>query len=109
MLLEVAGAYQKHSDIAIVEPAHMELAEPSIAAAFARCVARGAQRVVIVPYFLGPGRHWNEDIPRLAAEAAGQFPGVEWMVAPPLGVHPLMLEIIDQRIGEATGRQHPGG
>jgi sirohydrochlorin ferrochelatase len=109
MLLEVAAAYGKHSGIAIVEPAHMELAEPSIAAAFARCVEGGAGRVVVVPYFLGPGRHWNEDIPRLAAEAASKHPGVEWLVAPPLGVHPLMLEIIDQRIGEATGRQHPPG
>src|ERR1700722_5767357 len=27
----------------IVEPAHMELAEPSIATAFARCVQRGAK------------------------------------------------------------------
>src|ERR1700722_6561312 len=28
----------------IVEPAHMELAEPSIATAFARCMQRGAKR-----------------------------------------------------------------
>ena len=36
----------------IVEPAHMELAEPSIATAFARCVERGATTVVVFPYFL---------------------------------------------------------
>ena len=54
----------------IVEPAHMELAEPSIATAFARCVERGATTVVVFPYFLLPGRHWNDDIPRLAAAAA---------------------------------------
>jgi len=29
----------------IVEPAHMELAEPSIATAFGRCVERGARTV----------------------------------------------------------------
>jgi sirohydrochlorin ferrochelatase len=41
----------------IVEPAHMELAEPNIAQAFARCAQRGATRVIICPMFLGPGKH----------------------------------------------------
>ena len=58
----------------IVEPAHMELAEPTIATAYARCAAQGATRVVVCPFFLGPGKHWTEDIPRLTAAAARQFP-----------------------------------
>jgi sirohydrochlorin ferrochelatase len=106
MLKAVAAAYRRHSGCAIVEPAHMELAEPSLAAAFATCVARGARRIVVVPYFLAPGRHGSEDIPRLAAEAAAPHPGVDYVVAAPLGLHPLMLEILDQRVGEALGRQH---
>ena len=52
----------------IVEPAHMELAEPSIAQSYAACVKRGATRVVVCPFFLGPGKHWTSDIPRLTAE-----------------------------------------
>jgi sirohydrochlorin ferrochelatase len=102
LLLEVVEAYRRHSGWPIVEPAHMELAEPSIAAAFARCVEQGATQVVIFPYFLAPGRHWNEDIPRLAAEAANPFAerGVSFIVAPPLGLHPLMLRVIDDRIRE---------
>jgi sirohydrochlorin ferrochelatase len=106
-LLEVVEAYRRHSGCGLVEPAHMELAEPSLATAFARAVDRGARRVIVVPYFLAPGRHWQEDIPRLAAEAAAPFPAVEWEVAAPLGLHPKMLEIIDQRVEDALGRQHP--
>ena len=53
----------------IVEPAHMELAEPSLETAFDACVAAGATTVVIAPYFLGPGQHWDRDIPALAAAA----------------------------------------
>ena len=60
----------------IVEPAHMELAEPSIGTAFDRCVAAGAATVVLAPYFLGPGTHWDRDIPALAAGAAARHPGV---------------------------------
>jgi sirohydrochlorin ferrochelatase len=105
-LLAVAAAYREHSGWQIVEPAHMEQAEPSIAAAFGRCVEQGARRVIVFPYFLAPGRHWHEDIPRLAAEAAAAHPGVEYLVALPIGQHPAMLEIIDARIAEAAGRQH---
>lgn len=106
LLLEVAAAYMNHSGLPIVEPAHMELAEPSIATAFARCVEQGARLIVVLPYFLAPGKHWNEDIPRLAAEAAANHPGVGHLVADPLGLHPLMLQIVDERIREALGRQH---
>ena len=57
----------------------MELAEPSLASAFDRCVAAGASIVAIAPYFLGPGSHWDRDIPALAAAAAAGTPvSVGW-------------------------------
>lgn len=102
-LLEIVEAYRRHGRWAIVEPAHMELAEPSIATAFARCVERGATLVVVFPCFLAPGMHWSEDIPRLAAEAANPFPGVRHVVAAPLGIHPLLLQVMDERIAEVLG------
>jgi len=82
----------------IVEPAHMELAEPSIGTAFDRCVSAGAVTVVLAPYFLGPGNHWDRDIPALAAEAAARHPGVAWLVAAPLGPHPLLMDLVDRRV-----------
>jgi sirohydrochlorin ferrochelatase len=82
----------------IVEPAHMELAEPSIGTAYARCVERGAERVVVCPFFLGPGKHWTEDIPRLTAEAARRFPRTSFHVTPTLGLDDLMLELLDKRV-----------
>lgn len=97
-LLKAVAAFQAAAAWPIVEPAHMELAEPTIAQAFARCVEQGAQRVVVFPYFLSPGRHWSEDIPRLAAEASSQCGGVEYLVTAPLGLHPLIPQIIGDRI-----------
>lgn len=100
MLLKVVAlfAHGAGNKFSIIEPAHMELAEPSIATAFDRCVERGATRVVVMPYFLLPGRHWNQDIPNLTAAAAAKHPGVEFMVAAPLGLHPLMADVITSRI-----------
>ena len=83
----------------IVEPAHMELAEPSIASAYARCVERGAQRMVVVPFFLGPGKHWTQDIPRLTAQAAERFPGTLYHVSPTLGIDDLILDLLAKRAG----------
>ena len=82
----------------------MELAEPSIAAAFARCVERGAETVVVFPYFLSPGRHWTLDIPRLSAEAARNHPGVRYQVTSPLGLHELMAEVMSLRIAQCLHR-----
>lgn len=97
MLEEMARMVAEQVPYPIVEPAHMELAEPSIATAFASAVARGARMVVVSPYFLLPGKHWTEDIPALVEEAAAAHPGVAYLVAAPFGLHPLMAEVVRQR------------
>ena len=100
LLLDVAALFERSSHFKIVEPAHMELAEPSIDTAFDRCVQRGAGLVVVHPYFLLPGRHWDQDIPALSAAAARRHPGVRYLVTAPLGLHPLMMQIMNQRIDD---------
>ncbi len=82
----------------VVEPAHMELAEPSLASAFDACVAAGATLIVIAPYFLWPGDHWDRDIPALAAAAAARHPDVRYLVSAPLGPHPLLGDIVQDRV-----------
>ena len=100
MLEEVADLFAKRfaQQYDIVEPAHMELAEPSIATAYARCVQRGAQRVIVCPFFLGPGKHWTSDIPRLTAEAARQHPGTRYHVTMTLGIDDLILDLLEKRV-----------
>ena len=101
LLEEVAALFAKRFAqlYDIVEPAHMELAEPSIATAYHACVQRGATRIVVCPFFLGPGKHWTADIPRLAAEAAQRHPNTEYHVTMPLGIDELILELLAKRVG----------
>ena len=95
----------------LVEPAHMELAEPSIATPFDACVAVGATTIVIAPYFLWPGDHWHRAIPALADEASARHASVRYLVTALLGPHPLLMDIVQDRIeqcaahaaGEAPG------
>jgi len=103
MLEEVARQFSLAMGALIVEPAHMELAEPTIEQAIAKCIGRGARRIVVQPYFLSPGRHSMVDIPRITAEAAQRFEGIEYAMGEPLGVDANMNAIILRRVLEAMG------
>jgi sirohydrochlorin ferrochelatase len=105
MLERVAALFAERfaSTYGIVEPAHMELAEPSIATAYAACARRGATHVIVAPFFLGPGKHWNLDIPRLTAEAAADFPNTRYHVTQTLGIDDLILDLLHKRVSHCTG------
>ena len=107
MLERVAGLFAERfrDRYEVVEPAHMELAEPSIATAYARCVERGATRVVVCPFFLGPGKHWTQDIPNLTAEAAAKFPHTRYHVAQTLGIDDLILDLLAKRVGHCVDNE----
>jgi sirohydrochlorin ferrochelatase len=89
---------------AIVEAAHMEIAEPTIAQGFARCVEQGATMVVVHPFMLAPGRHVTEDLPRLVSEAADAHAGVSFVMAPPLGGHAGIIDAVIERCQDALAR-----
>jgi sirohydrochlorin ferrochelatase len=93
----------------IVERAHMEIAEPSIAQGFARCVAQGASTIVVHPFMLAPGRHVTQDLPRLVGEAARGHEGVTFVIAPPLGSHDGIIEAVIERCRGALARAEGGG
>jgi sirohydrochlorin ferrochelatase len=92
-------------ETAAVRYAHMELAEPSIAQGFSRCVDAGATEVIAFPYMLSPGRHSTTDIPRLVGDAAAAHPGVTYRVTSAFGVHEHLAEVVLARAGIAPVRQ----
>jgi sirohydrochlorin ferrochelatase len=100
MLVCVANLLQQMvgGDV-LVRHAHMELAEPSVAAGFAQCVLDGATDVVAFPYMLSPGKHSTRDIPRMVAEAAAAHPHVTFRVTEAFGVSALLAEVVAQRAG----------
>ncbi len=95
------GAAESH----VAEIAHMELAEPRISDAFAKCVAAGANTVVCQPFFLGPGRHVTSDIPAMMKDVASKYPHVRWTVSEPLGLSPLMPQVIQETVEKALGKK----
>ena len=100
MLLCMANLVQTMAgSTVIVRHAHMELADPTIGAGFASCVAAGATHVTVFPYMLSPGKHSTADIPQMVQEAAASHPNVRFFVTPAFGVHEKLGELILGRAG----------
>ena len=85
-------------DHVIVEPAFLELAEPDIPSGGDRCVARGADRVLMVPYFLSEGVHLTRDLTAARQALEDRHPGVDFRLGPPLGPDPLLDQLVADRI-----------
>lgn len=100
MLDDMAAVVQRVAGGAVrVHSAHMELAEPTIAQGFARCVEDGATEVIVFPYMLSPGRHATSDIPSLVAAAARAFPQVTYRVTEAFGLSEKLAEVVLERAG----------
>ena len=99
VLEEMAERVQAQLPDCWVLPAHMELAEPTIEQAFARCAEHGVKEIVVFPYFVGPGRHSSRDIPRICKVAAEKHLNLTYRIVEPLGVHDKIAEVIRERTG----------
>lgn len=86
-----------------VTPAFLELAEPSIPDAIDAAVGAGATTVLVVPYFLHPGRHLTDDLPAIAAEARTRHPSVRVELLGSFGSEPGLLDILAAQVGRALG------
>lgn len=81
----------------MVEAAYLELGKPDLPGAVDVLVARGAGRIVVIPYFLTLGRHVERDLPRIVKDIAARHAGIDIDVTPPLDGHPALLEILLDR------------
>src|SRR5262245_38353479 len=104
-LHHVAAALSGRGAFATVLASFLELVEPNIDEAGARCVAAGAERVILLPYFLSAGIHVRRDLTAARDRLATRFPQVDFRLAEPLGRHPLLIEIVLERLREAMGSQ----
>jgi sirohydrochlorin ferrochelatase len=82
----------------IVEAAFLELATPTVDDAGRRCATLGAECVILVPYFLSAGVHVRRDLSSHRDRLAAEFVEIQWRLAEPIGRHPLMREIVLDRV-----------
>lgn len=97
---DLVGRYRERRPEYRVTHGYIELAEPQLGDALTEA-AQDAKRVVLLPLFLLRAGHVKNDIARAIEKARQDFPQVKFSLADPLGVHPLMPEIVFERASSA--------
>ncbi len=99
-LIDLADRLRAEGRYEIVEPSFLELAEPDILQGGEACVVKGAGLVLMIPYFLSAGMHLSRDLAQARDDLAAKFPQTDFRLAPPLGPHPMLDDLVRQRIHE---------
>ena len=98
---EIAAMVKNLGGFDIVEVSFRENHSPNIQEGIDNCVKKGAERILLVPYFLYLGAHVLEDLPRELDDARLRHPGVEMAMGRHLGVHKRLAKLVIDRIGES--------
>lgn len=77
----------------ITEYAFLEIEKPSIPEGIDKCVASGAEEIIILLNFLNAGRHVDNDIPQIIKEAKIKHPAVKFVITQPVGQHPQIIDL----------------
>lgn len=74
--------------------AYLELSTPDLGSATRTLLKSGTQTIVIVPMFLGVGRHAREDLPQLVQALRQQYPNVVFALRPAVGEDPRLVQLL---------------
>ena len=76
----------------------IELSRPPLAEAVASLVGQGHRELIALPLVLVAAGHGKGDIPAALRREQVRHPGMSYSYGRPLGPHPRLLEILEQRI-----------
>ncbi len=93
-LTQLAERMRAQGKVPIVEVGYLNYSEPSFEAAFRSCVEQGASEVVVLPYFLVPGKFVKVDLPRAIAAVRASHPEIAVRVGEAIGPHPSLADAL---------------
>ncbi|HEX6526067.1 MAG TPA: sirohydrochlorin chelatase [Streptosporangiaceae bacterium] len=76
----------------------IELSAPPVRDAVAALTSDGPREIVAVPLMLSAAGHAKGDIPAALARERTRHPGLTWHYGRPLGPHPILLDLLADRI-----------
>lgn len=89
------GVRERRPD-ADVRLAFLEFMQPSLADAAEAAVTDGAQRVAVVPLFLGAGGHVRKDLPALLEGLRSRHPSVSFSLESAIGERASVVQAMAQ-------------
>lgn len=96
---EVVERLRQRSSYANIHLGFLDVNQPDIPTAVAEMVARGAQNIVAVPYFLHTGKHVTRDVPDLLDAATARH-GVRIVMGDYLGHDEAIDDVLLARLAE---------
>ncbi|HEU4965253.1 MAG TPA: CbiX/SirB N-terminal domain-containing protein [Bacilli bacterium] len=97
----LAEGLREHTDARVVEVGFLDYTDPRIPQAVAACVKQGVNELLVLPYFLTTGFLLTKCLTRVK-EAAAKHPTLTLRLAPPLGPHEKLADIVVERVEEAS-------
>lgn len=101
-LIRMAEMIRGRTNYLSVEIAYLELSSPTIPDGGRVCAALGAKRVLMLPYFLSAGMHVTDDLEGYRRQLSVAHPEVQFELCAPLGLHPLLVDVVLARLAEAA-------
>jgi precorrin-8X/cobalt-precorrin-8 methylmutase len=85
----------------VVSHGYLEFAGPTIDQAIAAHITQNTKQIVMVPGILLAATHAKNDMPSELLTFAREHPDIEFHFGAPMSLHPLLLQVVQQRIVEA--------
>ncbi len=98
---KVAEGLRRRLGPEMVAVCHMSMRGPHFPEVFDRCAAGGANKIIVIPYFLHAGLHILQDIPEMLREKARQYPQVEIILGKNLGYDDCLVDLVLRRLEES--------
>lgn len=86
LALEAHARWLRERGLAsVVEIGYLNYSEPPFSEAVRKCAEAGANRIVIVPYFLVPGKFVKVDLPKAVDAARANYANIAFVMAAAIG------------------------
>jgi sirohydrochlorin cobaltochelatase len=96
-LEQVVAEIEKRAFFGGVRLAFLQINSPSGPEAASDLIRCGAKQVIVLPYFLHPGNHVQEDLPKLLQLLQGDYPNIKFKISEILGKSPVISDILRDR------------
>lgn len=97
-LQEICSLARSRAGYDYADYCFLEVLPPFIAEGIGKCVSSGAGFITVMPYFLYPGMKLKDSVKQSAR--IGRDKGLRMAITKPLSYHPMMAQLIVDRIGE---------
>jgi precorrin-8X/cobalt-precorrin-8 methylmutase len=97
-LQEICSLAKSRANYNFAEYCFLEVLPPFIKEGIDKCVASGAGSITVMPYFLYPGMKLKDTVKQSAK--IGKEMKLRLVITKPLSYHPMMAQLIGERISE---------